>query len=105
MKALPNEMADHVIAMTCSVLKEQYPKLSPEELLRALDDFYSLEGKDGPEQLLTVKEVASILKLSTRSIHNLLNSSKLVKIKCERATRIPASSVESYIHRNQMGVE
>jgi excisionase family DNA binding protein len=50
--------------------------------------------------LLTVREVAERLAIREGTVRLWLAQGRLPKVKCGRATRIPADSVEKFVRQN-----
>jgi excisionase family DNA binding protein len=53
-----------------------------------------------PHLLFTIEETALALRVSPRTVGNLLRTGALVRRKIGTLTRIPASSVEAFIRRD-----
>jgi len=49
------------------------------------------------EKLLTVPEVAGILRVSVRTVYNLLEAGALRGVRVGRAWRVPESALEEFI--------
>jgi excisionase family DNA binding protein len=49
------------------------------------------------EKLLTVAEVAGILRVSVRTVYNLLEAGALRGVRVGRAWRVPESALEEFI--------
>lgn len=57
-------------------------------------------GKDvplGEVKLLTVAEVAKIMRLSKMTVYRMVNSGALPALKVGRSVRIPQSAVDDYL--------
>jgi excisionase family DNA binding protein len=55
------------------------------------------------DQLLTVYEVRDRLRVSTPTVHRMLDDGRLKRIKIGRSVRIPASSVDALINSPASG--
>lgn len=53
--------------------------------------------------LMTIREVAEWLHVSTKTVYRLINSQKLAPVKIGRATRIEENDVEEYIQSLKKG--
>ncbi len=51
-------------------------------------------------KLLTVAEVAAILRLSKMTVYRMVNSGALPALKVGRSVRVPASAVDEYLRRS-----
>lgn len=65
------------------------------DLLRDVEEQEPLE-----EDMLTVKEVASYLKVSENTVYNYLNKGELNGVKVGRSWRITRESIRTYLTRN-----
>lgn len=58
-------------------------------------------ARDGQNDLVySVSETAELLKISERSVWNLLRRRELVRVKIAARTLVPASSIESFLSRH-----
>jgi excisionase family DNA binding protein len=55
------------------------------------------KAPDGLPQLLTVKEVAAVLRVTTRTVHRLIKSGQLPKLNIGRSVRVDASALGAVI--------
>lgn len=103
-----NEVLSQAMSMLCVLLQGRFPGIIPKEILEALHQYYFPDTKKQvvPEQLMTIAEVAQILKLSPRQIMNILNAENgltRIRIGNTRSVRIAASDLADFINRNQQG--
>lgn len=54
-------------------------------------------SSDGLPQLLTVKEVAAVLRVTTRTVHRLIKSGQLPKLNIGRSVRVDVSALGAVI--------
>lgn len=54
----------------------------------------------GEIRLLTVAEVAAILRLSKMTVYRMVNSGTLPALKVGRSVRVPESVVDDYLRRS-----
>jgi excisionase family DNA binding protein len=55
------------------------------------------KAPDGLPQLLTVKEVAAVLRVATRTVHRLIKSGQLPKLNIGRSVRVDVSALGAVI--------
>lgn len=61
---------------------------------------HGITGADEPLDLLTVAEVASMLRLSKMTIYRLMNSGRLPALRVGRSFRIPRDSVRNLLEES-----
>lgn len=54
----------------------------------------------GQIRLLTVAEVASLLRLSKMTVYRMVNSGALPALKVGRSVRVPEQAVDEYLRRS-----
>ena len=92
---IPTTIAEAVATMTTPYLGA----ITAEEVQRRLSPVEPPE--ETPETLLTVHDVQRRLNVSLPTVHRMLNDGRLKKIKVGRAVRIPESSVNEYISKEE----
>ena len=76
--------------------------LKEEHILDAIKQFTPNNSGTSPPALpefLTVKEVSALLKVTPRTVYNLIKSGQLTRVKVNRSCRIPVKSYEEYCHQ------
>ena len=59
----------------------------------------------GMQKLMTVKEVADILRVSNMTVYRLVKSGSLLAVRVGKNYRIKANDVQAYIDRAQPGID
>ncbi len=57
------------------------------------------------QKLMTVKEVADILRVSNMTVYRLVKSGSLLAVRVGKNYRIKANDVQAYIDRAQPGID
>ena len=55
--------------------------------------------------MLTIKDVADLLRISTKTVYRLINQGAMVPVKIGRATRIEESELEDYLQSVPRGLQ
>lgn len=96
-KKIPHAIVE---AATNMIKPYSLSSFSEEDLVMALIGENKKQEQSRLRELVTTKETAQSLKVSERTVYNLIKSGGLERIKIGRATRITSSSLEAYISMN-----
>jgi excisionase family DNA binding protein len=89
---------NHALALVCTLAQDEFPGLNPDQLRTLISRATRPVVTAQPSvDLMTVQEVATALKVTTRSIYGLLAANQLPRVKIGRSTRIPRQALERFI--------
>ena len=92
------------IALACALAQEEFPGLTAEQLIASMRQAIKPSATVARDPCLyTVNEVGALLKVTPRTVHNLLKNNYLVRSKIGRCTRVSRASVEAYLSRSRQG--
>ena len=64
------------------------------------EEVSSLEGRLTGGQVLTVAEVAEVMRVSKMSVYRMIHSGELEAVRFGRSFRVPESAVKSYLRES-----